>query len=88
VVVSGGQTFHPVIVDATQLSVPLPPTTVSFHQPNTPTSTAASVASMSQDKMLAKNGKLIYTISEQELEIGFIGPLLTRWHNKVQVNYI
>jgi len=43
---------------------------------------------MSQDKMLAKNGKLIYTISEQELEIGFIGPLLTRWHNKVQVNYI
>ncbi|XP_043064916.1 putative transcription factor capicua isoform X3 [Drosophila ficusphila] len=56
VVVSGGQTFHPVIVDATQLTVPLPPTTVSFHQPNTPTSTAASVASMGQEKMLPKNG--------------------------------
>ncbi|XP_039495387.2 putative transcription factor capicua isoform X3 [Drosophila santomea] len=56
VVVSDGQTFHPVIVDATQLSVPLPPTTVSFHQPNTPTSTAASIASMGQDKMLPKNG--------------------------------
>ncbi|XP_039232470.1 putative transcription factor capicua isoform X3 [Drosophila yakuba] len=56
VVVSAGQTFHPVIVDATQLSVPPPPTTVSFHQPNTPTSTAASIASMGQDKMLPKNG--------------------------------
>ncbi|XP_017113652.1 putative transcription factor capicua isoform X9 [Drosophila elegans] len=56
VVVSGGQTFHPVIVDATQLTVPLPPTTVSFHQPNTPTSTAATVASLGQDKMLPKNG--------------------------------
>jgi len=58
VVVSGGQTFHPVIVDATQLTVPLPPTTVSFHQPNTPTSTASTVASLGQEKMLPKNGKL------------------------------
>ncbi|XP_043946813.1 putative transcription factor capicua isoform X8 [Drosophila biarmipes] len=56
VVVSGGQTFHPVIVDATQLTVPLPPTTVSFHQPNTPTSTAATAASVGQEKMLPKNG--------------------------------
>ncbi|KAH8361793.1 hypothetical protein KR200_011856, partial [Drosophila serrata] len=58
VVVSGGQTFHPVIVDASQLTVqPMPPTTVSFHQPNTPTtSVAATVAPLGQEKVLPKNG--------------------------------
>ncbi|XP_032305678.1 putative transcription factor capicua isoform X6 [Drosophila ananassae] len=60
VVVSGSQTFHPVIVDATQLAVqPMPPATVSFHQPNTPTPTsvAASVATLSgQEKVMPKNG--------------------------------
>ncbi|KAH8330869.1 hypothetical protein KR067_008365 [Drosophila pandora] len=60
VVVPGSQTFHPVIVDATQLAVqPMPPATVSFHQPNTPTPTsvAASVATLSgQEKVMPKNG--------------------------------
>ncbi|XP_033246002.1 putative transcription factor capicua isoform X11 [Drosophila miranda] len=78
VVVSQNQTFHPVIVDATQLTVTsmpvqsmmqqqVPHTSVSFHQPNTPTNTT-SVAVTSivhghghgqcqgQEKVLPKNG--------------------------------
>ncbi|XP_034132844.1 putative transcription factor capicua isoform X7 [Drosophila guanche] len=78
VVVSQNQTFHPVIVDATQLTVTsmpvqsimqqqqqVPHTSVSFHQPNTPTNTT-SVAATSivhghghghgQEKVLPKNG--------------------------------
>ncbi|XP_070137730.1 putative transcription factor capicua isoform X1 [Drosophila bipectinata] len=55
VVVSSSQTFHQVIVDGSQLAVPaMPPATVSFHQPNTPTTT--SVATLGQEKVMPKNG--------------------------------